>query len=190
MLLSENIRAAFAILVARGIDGPVYAVVKTETGQRLHIYREAARQGQPLETGEHLAVFTGSHPKVTVTLAPDDIVDLVGPAPARSAVVDGLRRKLKVCGGSHQSCDDFRFGAADWSRVTDYACLVRCGSYPGGWRKPSREAIEWVSDPARYLTHPEHRQHVLAMLSQPLPTGERLTIRRVFEKSREICQAV
>jgi predicted metal-dependent hydrolase len=69
--------------------------------------------------------------------------------------------------------------------------LVRCGHYRNGDgvltpRQPSVDALDWVQDPRRFLTAEFVRARVLRAMSGPLPTGEFLTIRRVFNGHRAV----
>ncbi len=182
---------AFRQLEQRGVvTAPLYCNLKLDTPngpKRAHLYRNEKRLGKDFETGEAFDLFIGKNPKVTVQWQPIFFGKMSGPQDACREAELFLQQGPKVCGGIHQSLDNFQFGAADWKRATDYMFLVRCGSYENcdgqkTWRHPSHDAISWVKDPKRYITNEEHRKYVLAILDRSLPTGEWLTIRRVFER--------
>lgn len=191
MVPIQSIICAFAELKRRGVlTHPLYCNLVANADRKVtaSLYRSEKHYTKDLASGETFSLFVEQDPRVTITWIPLFFAKIEGPVAACKKALWFLHQELRVCGGSHQCIDQFRYGAADWNRQASRIFLVRCGSFDKkghrSWRQPSVDALDWVRDPQRYLTHEEHRRHVLSLLAKPLPTGERLTIRRVFEGER------
>ena len=190
----EAIINAFGTLRQRGVKDPVYCrlVLKTDDGRRIvaWLWRSPHRQGYDLETynertrDEFTLSFQGKPgdppSQVTIRWLPPFKAAFGGSQKDIKRTLWFLHQGPKVSGGTHVSIDNFQCGSADWSLATSDVFLVRCGSYEKGWRKPSKEAMDWVKDPNRFLVDDWTRQRTLEALQTQLATGERVTIRRVF----------
>jgi len=198
MNLIQAILGCFEVLRQRGVRDPLYCRLLLNDGRRDTrgwLWRDPSRVGRNIATGETLVLSMEGRPscETQITWQP-----LFRAAFSGCTETEERRAKWflhsgpKVTGGTHQSLDDFRGEGASWDLPARDFYLVRCGSYTHRnarhWRHPSDEAIDWVNDPRRFLVDDRIRRRVAEALSEPLPTGEWLTIRRIFDaQSHKAC---
>ena len=171
---------------------PVYArLVHKEKGNLTvgWIWRDNEKSGKPLKTHEIFNMTVrNSIREVTVKVQwmPMFYAEIEGSVSDKDFVLWFLHQNPEVKGGTYISIDSFHNGTASWEEPAWDFFLVRCGKYTNPrsgdskWRQPSNDAIDWVNDPGRFITSPRTREIVLRAMETPLPSGERLTIRRIF----------
>ena len=198
----QVIIGAFAELRARGVVDPLYSrlVLRRSEGDGAKgwLWRDQSKVGRPLQTGETFVLTVirqqpgrkNRTADVRITWTNGLWASVSGTDADCKLVLWFLHQQPRVSGGTHQSIDSFKHGAADWRLATGDFFLVRCGHYRNGEkilvpRQASDDAIAWVNDPARFLVPDFIRQRVLTAMEKPMPNGEYLTIRRVFSRSAE-----
>ncbi|MEK9200380.1 MAG: hypothetical protein AAB909_00225 [Patescibacteria group bacterium] len=184
MISIEPVLNAFINLRERQVKDPVYCRLTIPNFKEVGwIWRDMSKSGRLLQTGESFVLSLRQSADVTITWRPmfDAVVN--GEPEAVEYVSWFLEQNPIVSGGSHMTLDNYQFGEAPWERSASDFFLIRCGKYSCRrgrfWRKPSEDAKQWVGSDL-FQVSDNIRAHVCEALSRPLPTGEWMTIRRVF----------
>lgn len=176
---------AFLELRKRRVKDPVYCrLVLANFKEVAWIWRDVSRSGHLLETQESF-VLTIRESTVNILWRPMFDAVITGDDEALEYVLWFLSKNPTVSGGSHLSLDEFQFDEASWDRAASDFYLVRCGKYSCKqgrfWKQPSENAKRWVASD-RFQVSRDIRARVCKALNDPLPNGERMTIRRVFSE--------
>lgn len=182
----EQIISAFNELRERGVRDPLVCRLKTpQTDAVCWVFRDKDQQGKNLRTGEKFKVSFQEAGEIQVEWKPIFETRTTGDAHTKHYAWWFFNQTPKVCGGTHQSIDDFEGKVADWDLQAKDFYIVRCGSYltDNGvrrFRQPSDQAQGWVRDANRFRVPDEVRKSVVNFMSGPDRRGEWYTIRRVF----------
>jgi hypothetical protein len=184
----EPVLNAFLELRKRHVKDPVYCrLTIPERNEVGWLWRDPARSERPLTTHETFTLSLRESTDVSITWRPIFNAEISGEAHARQYALWFLEQPLVVSGGTHLSLDDFQFGEGSWDRPAADFHLVRCGTYEHNgeemWRHPSNHARRWVRDPGLFHISENIRKRVIEALDHPLPSGEWVTIRRVFAEN-------
>lgn len=193
MLPMYAIISAFRGLRQRGINDPLYArLVLRKDGEivaRGWIWRHRDCWSKDLETGEEflLSVQTvNQSAEIVIRWEPMFFALVVSGSPEeRQLVLWFLHQGPALSGGSHEEAEEGSEERRSWSEPASDFYIIRLGRrfWHGSWipRQPSQEARQFVQDPDRFRVDNRMRQRVLQVMGRPLPNGEWLTIRRVFD---------
>lgn len=191
MLTIEPVLNAFLTLRQRRVRDPIYCrLVLPNCKEVGWIWRNVSRSGHLLETHESFAL-TIRESTVNIMWRPMFDAIITGNEEAREHVLWFLSQNPIVSGGSHVSLDEFKFGEGSWERTASDFYVVRCGKYTHrtgqSWKQPSEKARQWVRSD-RFQVSRDIRARVCEALDRPLPTGERMTIRRIFSEEELTAQ--
>lgn len=189
----DPILGAFLTLRERQVRDAIYCrLVIPDRNEIGWLWRDQSRMGRPLTTQETFVLSLRGSTDVNITWQPMFDAVMTGDREAVTYAAWFFSQNPLVSGGTHITLDDFELGAAPWERVASDFFLIRCGSYRCRrgrfWRKPSEDARRWVES-ERFQVSDNIRRHVKEALSAPLPSGEWVTIRRVFPEETSMAFA-
>lgn len=185
MLTIEPVLNAFLELRKKHVRDPIYCrLVVPHSMEVGWLWRDPERSERPLETHETFTLSLRGSADVQITWRPVFLAEIRGNPEDLQHALWFLKQRLIVSGGTHLCLDEFQFGPGSWDRVASDFHLVRCGSYEHDgevrWRHPSEDARKWVRNKELFLVSEDVRRHVANALDHSLPSGEWVTIRRIF----------